>query len=119
MNKQELGELLGEWLELWPAEVVWNGNKVRTDAKYCVNKMQKFVAENPQYTKQTIFAATKLYLQEQESKGWEYTQQAHFFIEKRGFPSKLEAYCAQVLAEASRPKSTLPPPVIDYTSDFI
>lgn len=75
---------IDEWVALYPKNIYWNGHPLRTPAKYCVNKMQKLCKNNPNYTKDIIFAATKLYLKEREAKNWEYTKQATYFISKIG-----------------------------------
>jgi hypothetical protein len=85
-----------EWCALYPANVEFNGRKLRSKPKDCLNKMIKFCKENPLYDKSAIFAATKLYLQEQEAKDWEYTKQAIYFISKIGQPSLLEQYCEKI-----------------------
>lgn len=109
---------LQSWLDLFPAEVEFAGYKIKSKAKDCLTKMQKFVKDNPLFTKDVIFAATNKYLDEQKAKDWAYTKQATYFISKQGQPSLLEAYCDKLAVY--QPKSTAVP-VTDYvpTSDFI
>lgn len=90
-------EWIEEWNEIFPIDAKWNGNKLRTDIKYCVNKMQKFCKDNPQYTKDIIFAATKMYVKEKEKVNWEYARQSTYFISKIGFTSLLEEYCQKII----------------------
>lgn len=106
-----------EWLELWPADKEFNGYKFKSKAKDCVNKMVKFCKDNPAYTKEVIFAATQMYLKQQEQKNWEYTKQATYFISKLGEPSVLEAFCIKII-NGQKPIETT---IIDFytQNDFI
>lgn len=85
-----------DWCSLYPADAEFNGRKLRSKPKDCLNKMIKFCKDNPNYTKSIIFAATTLYLEEQEEKDWAYTKQATYFISKIGQPSLLEEYCEKI-----------------------
>ncbi len=89
---------IDEWVTLYPKDIEFNGRLLRSTVKDCVNKMQKFVKDNPNYTKDVIFAATKRYLAEQESRNWAYTKQSTYFISKLGEPSVLANYCEKILA---------------------
>lgn len=91
-----------DWCALYPADAEFNGRKLRSKPKDCINKMVKFCKDNPLYTKSIIFAATQLYLNEQEAKDWAYTKQATYFISKMGQPSLLEEYCEKV-KDAEKP----------------
>lgn len=84
---------IDEWCEIYPGDVRFNGNILRSKPKDCINKMKDFCKKHPEYTKDIIFKATHDYIKEQEAKGFEYTRQAHYFIDKRGVPSLLEAKC--------------------------
>lgn len=95
MTKQELTELVQQWVLLFPEDVRWNGVAIRSEPEDCVNKMQKFIKQYPAYTKDIIFAATKAYLLQQEAKNWEYTRRACYFIDKQGVGSLLAQYCRQ------------------------
>jgi hypothetical protein len=87
---------IDDWCNLWP-DVQFNGYKLKSKPKECLNKMIKFCKENKNnYTKDTIFAATTLYLNQQEQKNWEYTKVSTYFISKVGQPSLLEAFCERV-----------------------
>lgn len=88
---------LDEWCLLYPENIEFNGHKLRVEAKYCYNKMLKLCQKKPTYTKDVIFAATKLYLSEQQAKDWAYTRRANYFISKLGEPSLLESYCEKIL----------------------
>jgi hypothetical protein len=106
-----------DWIALWPAEVKSGGESIRTQAKYCINKMVKFCKDHPQYDKERIFAATKLYLEQKRQADWFGVRRATYFISKQGAGSDLEVYCAEV------DKPAVPPPInnneYDPLSDYI
>lgn len=103
MNNPKLW--ITEWLELFPEDAEFNGYKLRSKEKDCINKMLKFVKDHPIYTKDIIFAATKQYIQEKKIQNWEFTKQATYFISKVGQPSLLEIYCDKIIAGV-KPKET-------------
>lgn len=107
-----------DWVNLFPEDVEFGGYKIKSKEKDCIKKMQKFVKDNPLFTKDIIFAATNKYLDEQKAKDWMYTKQATYFISKQGQPSLLEAYCDKL--SIYQPKATKVD-ITDYvpTSDFI
>ena len=91
------GNWITEWVTIYPEDAMFNDRKLRSQPEDCVKKMQKFCKDNPQYTKDIIFAATKQYIEEKERKNFEYTKQATYFISKQGEPSLLKEYCQRVL----------------------
>lgn len=101
MTPKEIETWIDEWVLLYP-DIEWNGRKLRSPTKYCINKMLKMCKSNPSFTKEVIFAATNQYLAEQEAKNWEYTKQSTYFINKLGQPSVLEEYCNKILEEQQR-----------------
>jgi hypothetical protein len=103
---EEIKLFVTEWLNLFPPDVRWNNVLIKSKVDECVNKMQKFLKTYPQYNKELIFAATKNYLSLQESKAWEYTRQAKYFIDKQGHGSLLEQYCeAELQGVVTKAKS--------------
>ena len=108
---------LREWLELFPQEAEFNGYKIRSKERDCINKMLKFVKDFPNYKKDIIFAATKRYVEEKKAQNWEFMKQATYFISKVGQPSLLEAYCEKILSG----EETKQPYVPDFNpiNDFI
>lgn len=125
---EEIKLFVTEWLNLFPSDVRWNNVLIKSKVDECVNKMQKFLKTYPQYNKELIFAATKNYLALQQSKGWEYTRQAKYFIDKQGHGSLLEQYCESELqgvvtkaksmnGQYSLPKEMVVP--INFYNDFI
>lgn len=101
MTKSEVEQFIDEWHALFPkgTEVSTSGY-LRGKPKDCVNKMVKFCKENPNYTKDTIFAATNMYLAEKKSVGYSYLSRPYYFIHKLERGSMLEEYCEKVLAGA-------------------
>jgi hypothetical protein len=98
MTPKEIEGWIEDWCNLFPKDVEFGGYKIRSDSKYCIKKMLTFCKEHKDYTKDNIFAATRMYLHEQLAKNWAYTKQATYFISKLGQPSLLEAYCERVVA---------------------
>lgn len=92
-----------DWLKLWPTKRA-DGTLIRSGSGVCKNKMNIFVKNNPEFTKEVIYAATRLYLEGEAERGWQYTNAASNFISKQEAPrsivrdSKLEAYCNLVLS---------------------
>jgi len=114
MTQKEVLGFIEEWVLLYP-DIEWNGYKLRSRGKDCVNKMLKLCNSNPLYTKDVIFAATKMYLAQQAERNYEYTKQAIYFISKLGEPSLLESFCQKILNN-EKPKQTTE---FYITNDFI
>lgn len=93
----DINKWIKSWVEIYPEDAMFNNRKLRSDAEYCIKKMQKFCKDNPQYTKEIIFAATKQYMTEQQYKDFAYTKQAVYFISKQGEPSLLKEYCQRII----------------------
>lgn len=98
MTEKEIQDFIEEWVLLYPENVKFNNYLLRSKAKDCVNKMIKLCKDNPHYTKELIFAATKKYLAEQKQRNWAYTKQATYFISKIGQPSLLAQYCDELIS---------------------
>ena len=91
------------WIEDWhkifpPDEYVATDGYLRGKSKDCVKKMQKFCKDNPTYTKDIIFAATRMYVVSMKPRNFAYTKRPIFFIHKQTEGSMLGAYCEKVLA---------------------
>lgn len=106
--KEDVNTWIDSWCAIYPPEAEFNGNKLQAKGKDVVNKMQKFCKDHPQYTKDIIFAATKLYIKEQYERDWQYTKMATYFISKLGQPSPLEAYCSKYVAWCNSPIDDIP-----------
>lgn len=117
MDTKEIENFIDEWCNLYPENIQFNGNKLKSKPKDCISKMLKFCKSNPIITKDIIFAATNMYLDEQEKRNWEYTRQATYFISKIGHPSLLEVFCDKILAKTT--EVIHENYLIDNRSDFI
>jgi hypothetical protein len=120
MTQKEVESFIEDWCNLWPPFAEWNGYKLKSKPKDCLNKMVKFCKENPTYTKNIIFEATKNYLVEQYNKDWAFTKQATYFISKVGQPSLLESYCEKIThnVTVSTNEITFTEPIFS-SNDFI
>jgi len=84
-----------EWLNLWPKNLLnILGYTVSGNSNNCMIKLKKFMKDTG-YNWETIMKATKLYLEHQENKNWEYTKKNYKFISDRD-SSTLEAFCEMV-----------------------
>jgi hypothetical protein len=69
-----------------------NGTPIRGDRQGIAKKMEWFLTMYPEYSRTTILAATKLYVDQMQRKGYAYMTQADYFI-KKDDSSKLAAMC--------------------------
>lgn len=69
-----------------------NGTPIRGDRQGIIKKMEWFLRNYPEFSKITILAATKLYVEQMARKGYAYMTQADYFIQKDN-GSKLAAMC--------------------------
>jgi hypothetical protein len=92
-------EWIEEWTELFPKDKKSNGHLIYNKPKDCVSKMQTFVKDNPNYTKELIFAATEAYLHEREEEDWAYTRTASNFIHHRVNGGLLATWCEKLINE--------------------
>lgn len=82
-----------EYRTLFPKGIVsGNGTPIRGDKQGVAKKMEWFLRMYPEYSKTTILAATKLYVEQMQRKGYTYMVQADYLINKDGL-SKLAAMC--------------------------
>jgi hypothetical protein len=89
----EVNTWIEDWVSLWPEDVRWNNERIRSSKAECLGKMEKWVKANPKYNREQIFKATEAYLINQEFNNWQYTMKAHYFIDKKGKGSTLLEYC--------------------------
>lgn len=73
-----------EWRDLWPSGVKTMGRPVRGDKQGCAKKMKAFLKENPSYTKEEIFDATKVYIFNRQLDNYNAMTCADYFIYKEG-----------------------------------
>lgn len=92
-NTPTCGEWIEEWVNLFPVK---SGTRLlRGDKKSCAIKMDKFL-KTYNYSKEVIFQATKSYLMEESTRGFRYTKNAVYFINKKDEGSQLAAWCKVV-----------------------
>lgn len=92
VTAKEVGTWIDSWREIFPAGVNNGGYRYRGDRGEVLKKMIKFV-NTYKYTTEQIFQATKNYVERFSLKGYEFMQQAHYFIDKKGVGSTLNAEC--------------------------
>lgn len=91
-----------DWLNLWPTKRK-DGYLIKSASGNCGNKMDAFLRLHPEFDKDLIYEATKLYLEQQSKKEYEYTMTSSNFISKQDAPrsalknSVLEAYCELIM----------------------
>lgn len=88
-------EWINEWRELFPKGIKTAGYAIRGTRGGCIKKMKKFIREHKEVTKEQIFKATKLYVEEKRRVRYAYMRIADYFIEKDG-GSLLESYIEQL-----------------------
>jgi len=85
-----------DFIEQYRSLFIQIDTSLRGDRKTIIKKFKKFFLEYPQYSKQDILDAAKLYLEDCLYKGYhiKYIQNANYFIEKQRNPtgSKLLTY---------------------------
>lgn len=91
LTSQGVEEWINDWRHIWPAGVKTGNRLVRGDKQGCVKKMKKFLKENPEYSKQDVFDAARVYIFEALRQRSDKIICADYFIEKNG-SSQLSAY---------------------------
>jgi hypothetical protein len=84
-----------EYRNLFPKGIKsGNGTPIRGDKQGVIKKMEWFLRTYPEFSKSTIIAATKLYIDQMRQKGYVYMTQADYLIQKDN-GSKLAALCEE------------------------
>lgn len=109
----DVSSWIDTWREIFPVGVKSMGYAVRGDRTGCIKKMRAFLKQYPDFDKELIFNATKIYVDAKRKEKWSYMQLAHYFIEKDGI-SNLAALCEDL---KTREQSGLPAKDADG-SDF-
>lgn len=99
-NEDIMGEKfyqrIEQYRELFPKIKLPSGKPARTNVKVLENLFRWFFTEFD-YDWETIFGATKMYLDEYEAKNWQYMRTSQYFIRKtnpdKTFGSDLADYC--------------------------
>jgi hypothetical protein len=95
-----------EYYELFPKGIKSGGYYIKTDLKGCEKKLLDFLKKNPNFSKENILDATKLYLLEMKQRGYHMCKLAPYFIEKDGI-SMLAGYCEQVVNKTDSGQKTV------------
>ena len=91
VNKIDSSEWIDEYRKLFMPARGSNSRSILGDKKACIDKMNKFLKSYP-YTKDTVLAATKNYVNSKHKDRYAYTQCADYFIFKDNI-STLAAEC--------------------------
>jgi hypothetical protein len=81
-----------DYYDLFPKGIKSGGFYVRSSIQDCSNKMNKFIIDNPQFTKDIILEATKNYINDCKARNYDKMKLAPYFIIKDG-TSMLSGYC--------------------------
>lgn len=95
-------EWFDEWYDIFPKGVKSGGYTVRSDKRGCLNKLKKFITEYPEFDKDIIIEATKMYVEESKKNKYQFMMLAHYFISKHKI-SNLAGYCELVLEKKTLP----------------
>lgn len=92
---EKIAEWIGEYNGLFPT-------KFRDHSKIVSDRLESFMEEYPQYSKETIIKATKMYIksQEQSESGHQFTRRSLYFIYKgagKDRISDLATWCEKAL----------------------
>lgn len=109
VSSSKVEEWIDEWYELWPKGVKSGGYPVRSGVKGCLVKMNKFVKEYPEYSKDIIMKATKDYVDLQRMGNFKFMQLAHYYIFKNSM-STLASNCELIEEKVSEE--------VDYLNDI-
>lgn len=104
-SQADVNKWFEEWRNIFPAGVNSAGYRYRGNRLEGLKKMVKFV-NFYDYTREEIFKATKNYVDRFALRGYNYMQQAHFFIEKQGVGSNLASECEGLKTSQSPQETT-------------
>ena len=85
-----------DYRDLWPTGIKSGGFPVRSGLVTIANKLRKFTKVCPQYTRENVIKATKIYVEECRKKNYAYMKTSEHFIFKDN-SSALEGYCEMVI----------------------
>ena len=89
--KNDVRSWINEWRAIFPKGKNSGGFIYRGSRSDCLKKMTKFIKDNPDYTKEQIIEATKVYVSRFAMKNYQYMQLANYFIHHKDRGSTLEA----------------------------
>ena len=96
------------WIEQWRAIFPKGGDqfgRYRGDRQGCINKMEKFLENNPKISVEQIFKATRNYVGRHEPINYQGMARAHYFIDKNGM-SKLLGEIEQLSDDMEQEQQT-------------
>lgn len=96
---------IDSWRNIFPEGVNNAGYRYRGNKLEVLKKMTKFVTLYPEYSLEEIFTATKRYVERFSIRGYNYMQQAHYFIEKKDVGSALASECENLKETKSEKQS--------------
>lgn len=86
MHKDSSPLLVDNWIEEWrnlfPTNIKSGGRPIKGDKKSCIRKMTAFLKEYPEYSKEEIFQATRIYIFDKKRDNYNYMVCADYFIYK-------------------------------------
>lgn len=86
MSKDSSPLLVDNWIEEWrnlfPTNIKSGGRPIKGDKKACIRKMTAFLKEYPEYSKEDIFQATRIYIFDKKRDNYNYMVCADYFIYK-------------------------------------
>jgi hypothetical protein len=88
-------EWIDEWREIFPKGIKSGSHFVRGSRQGCLSKMRSFIRNHKKVTKEQIFKATQLYVEERKKERYAYCKVADYFISKSQV-SMLESYIEQL-----------------------
>lgn len=97
-----LEDLSKLFVEIFPKGIKSGGYYVKTSYKSCTKKLKKFMEDYPEFTPEVILQATRDYVEDMSTRGYDKMRLAPYFIEKDGI-STLWTYCDRIV----NPEDTL------------
>lgn len=88
-----------EWRNIFPENTRTSGRPARGDKKACLKKMIAFCKEYPEFSRERIFEATKIYVFEMRRQNYNYMQCADYFIYKETRKGERTSLLASILED--------------------
>lgn len=92
---KELEEFVENYRNLFPSGVKSGNRLVKGDKFGCLNKLKNFTSKYPEYSKEEILEATKVYIDLCRKRNYDKMTSADYFIEKDKV-SMLASYCEDI-----------------------
>lgn len=101
IDQTDINKWIEQWRNLFPVGSNGGGYRYRGNRLEVLKKMTKFMSIYP-YTREEIFEATENYVKRFAVRGYNYMQQAHYFIEKRDSGSNLASECEALKEQTNK-----------------